>query len=147
MKIPAVRIRNPAGLPVQKMAVVGFVDAALYHRVHARESFAWRDFLRTRRPRPIDVEIRVMHQTFVAGPDLDGADPSGGLQVRRENEIPVDVGAGGGKGVRSLRLEDQVRRAKLPAVDELRRVRRIGPFGSARRGPIGECVDLFVGKA
>src|SRR5579863_4547256 len=90
-----------------------------------------------------------MQQPRIAGPNLDGADPVHGVRVRGENEVPIQIGSRSGKREGFRRFENQIRRAKLPTLSKARRTRSVGgnAFGRSRRGPGGECANLFIGKA
>ena len=150
-------IRNAPRLPIQKCAVVGIVNAALDHGVHAGEPRAGRDLLCARRACAIHVQIGVMHQALVAGTNLDGANPARGGNVRGENEVPVKVGLAlrerRGHRVRPLRFKNQIGRPKLPSFGEVGRRRVFAgclwrrSFWRPRGGPIGDQLNLFGGEA
>jgi len=77
-------------------------------------------FLGARGMQAIDQDVGVMHNTFFAGANFDGANPAGGFEIGGENEIPIVVGTPRGKLVRLARAKDDVGFAELPAEDELR---------------------------
>jgi len=58
----------------------------------------------------------VMDDLRVAGMEFDGADPARGAERKRDNEISIDILAGGREGVRLRHLHDQIRLAELPIV-------------------------------
>ena len=89
-----------------------------------------------------------MYHALVSRPDLDGLQPARAVDGCSKDEIPIHVGAAGGKRVRLFRFDDFVRLAELPARNKFRGRRQI--FRSALRSalfdpPLNEG-NLFVGE-
>src|ERR1041384_465474 len=86
---------------------------------------------------------------FVTGPDLDGFQPARAVNRRAKDEIPIHVGAAGGKRVLLFRFDDFVWLPELPAGDESRGGREVAwsTLDSALLNPFVNEGDLFVGQA
>ncbi len=84
----------------------------------------------------------------VAGAELDGGDRPVGVDRDRDHEAALDVRAAGVDGVGLGHLEDQVGRAGLPAVGELRGGRELlcVPLRRAGLDPVGDGLQLGVGE-
>ena len=79
----------------------------------------------------------MMHQTRLAGADLDGAHPSPRGELRGEDEVPIDFWTGSGQFERAPRFQHQVGLAELPLIVESGRRRDLsgGTFGRAGTHP------------
>src|SRR6202040_814092 len=115
----------------------------------AAETGARRRFLRARRLHAIHQNIRVMHHALVAGPYFDAFKPACSTHGSAKNKIPVLVAAAGREQVRLFRLDDQVRRARLPAFCKFWTGRQVGrrAFHRALFYPMSDRGDLCVGES
>src|SRR6516165_4606403 len=103
-------------------------------------------FLSARGMQAVDQDIGVMHDAFFPGANFDGANPARGLEIGGENEVPVAVGAAGGKLVGLARTKDDVGLAELPSGSELGGRGEVAgvSFGQAFVGPGLKKSDLLV---
>ena len=90
-----------------------------------------------------------MHEPLGAGPQLDGADVPGFLQIDGEDKVAEDIATARRQAVRLGHLDDHVRRPHLPSWGELRLGRQIGgpAFGAALLDPLGDQTKLSRGEA
>ncbi len=139
-----------AGLPEQEVAVE-IEGGALDRQIHSGEAGAWFLLQAARRAGTVDDQVGVMHREFIAfaalhGADLDCPDVVCGLELRRQDEVPENVGAGSGHGERAGGFEDHVGRSQLPAIGEMRGRWLLSgrAFRRALGDPFGDAGDLRV---
>ena len=125
--------RHGARLPEKEVAI-GIKGFRFDFELHAGETGTWLFFLAARRLAAVHKNVRVMNHAFVAGPDLDGFQPARAVNRSPKNEIPVHIGASGGKRVRFLRFDNFVRLAQLPTGDKSWGRQKVG--GSALDRPL-----------
>ena len=90
-----------------------------------------------------------MHVALVAGTNLDRLHPARFLNRHRENEIPIGVGALRRQSQRLVRSENQIGLAQSPALDKLRRRRKIRRIALDRSllDPAPDQLDFSIGQA
>ena len=102
--------RLTAGLPGKEMSI-GIEGLFFDVQVHAWEAGTWDLFLTARGARTVEYDVGMMKDLGASGADLDRLNPASGRNGDRQNKIPEDFAAIGGKleGLRDAK--DQVGRA------------------------------------
>ena len=75
--------------------------------------------------RPIHQNVGVVYIPLVTGTDLNRPRPSGSLDGKTENEVPVGVGSTGREPERLLSRKNKIGFPQLPALHELWRRRQV----------------------
>ena len=88
-----------------------------------------------------------MRDGAIARIEFDSGDVLGARRWNRNNEIAIDISALGGDFV-ARRLDDQIRLAERPTFGPRGKFWKVGgiAFGNARSVPVGESLNLFLGK-
>ena len=105
----------------------------------------------SRRGRPIDADVRVVHDFRIAGTKFESAHESSCVHRQRDHEDAEHVGAAGRQRVRFRQRDDEIGCAELPACAPplpARKRRQIAcvPFRRAVAGPLLKERDLGVGQ-
>src|SRR5690348_11666072 len=112
------RLEDRPRLPEEKMPV-RIKCFRLDLQLHPGKSAARKLLLTSRRMRPINQQIRVMHQALCSRVYFDGLHPARFSKGRLEYEIPILVAAARRKRVRFFSTQDQVGLSELPSRGKL----------------------------